>query len=64
MAKEPERHELTEDELAQAKGEELPSREAMSVIRGGGVEMPLPVDDYPVADPPKGVTPLDDPPAT
>jgi hypothetical protein len=59
VTKKPEQ--LTEEELAQAEGEELPAREAMSVVRPG-VEYPLPSDTYPFTpDPPRGVIPLDDP---
>jgi hypothetical protein len=61
MAKERKPEELTEEELEQTNGEPLPDREALSVIHGG-VE-PLPSEIYPIEpDPPKGVTPLDDPP--
>jgi hypothetical protein len=62
MAKKHKPEELTEEELQEASGEPLPDREAMSVIRGGGV-YPLPDEVYPIdPDPPKGVIPLDDPP--
>jgi hypothetical protein len=50
--------ELTEEELAGENAEELPAREAMSVIRGG-MEYPLPSETVP--DPAKGVIPIDDP---
>jgi len=61
MAREKKPEELTEEELAEAHGEPLPDREALSVIRGGGFK-PLP-PDFPLdPDPAKSVTPLDDPP--
>jgi hypothetical protein len=61
VTKKPE--ELTEEELAKAHGEELPDREALSVLHGG-LDYPLPVDDtYPHdPSPPRGgVIPLEEP---
>jgi hypothetical protein len=49
--------ELTNEELEEAAGEELPDREAMSLLRA----MPLPEPVFPI-DPHPGVVPLDDPP--
>jgi hypothetical protein len=52
--------EMTEEEIAEAEGEPLPDREAMSVIRGP-VEYPLPDDVYPIPDPREpGPTPLEE----
>jgi hypothetical protein len=49
--------ELTNEEIEETNGEELPDREAMSLIRG----YPLPEPVFPI-DPHPGVVPLDDPP--
>jgi hypothetical protein len=54
---------LTEEELANAEAEQLPDREAMSVVHGG-LDYPLPVDDtYPIDPHPRrgGVIPLEEP---
>jgi len=57
MAKERKTEELTEEELAEANGEPLPDREAMTVIHGTDPVFPLiPIDPDPT------VIPLDDPP--
>jgi hypothetical protein len=45
MEKQPKPEEITEEEIAEANGEPLPDRQAMSVIRG--VE-PLPQPVFPI----------------
>jgi hypothetical protein len=44
MAKERKPEEMTEEEIAQADGEPLPERQAMSVIRGVHPEPVFPID--------------------
>jgi hypothetical protein len=54
MAKRIKPEEMTEEEIAQAEGEPLPDRQAMSVIRGIHPE-PVPIDPGPggyTIDPP------------
>jgi hypothetical protein len=55
MAKERKPETLTEEELAEANGEPLPAREAMTVIRGTDPVFPIfspdPPTDIPLDDP-------------
>ena len=57
MGKKPTQEGLTKEELEQTNGEELPDRQAMTLIRA----QPLPEPVFPI-DPDPGVIPLDDPP--
>ena len=57
MAEREPREALTEQELERTNGEELPDRQAMSLIRA----QPLPEPIVPI-EPDPGVIPLDDPP--
>ena len=45
MTEEQEKVELTEEEVAKQRGEELPDREVMSILPIGEPVVPIPADD-------------------